>query len=57
MHKIIEIIDHHATKKKCDKSCKHYTVAFEHRERACILSDVYSVNKGQLCSTHSLIES
>jgi len=30
-------------KRPCTNQCKYYQEAFNHRDRACILSDVYSV--------------
>jgi hypothetical protein len=53
MDKINEVLDSKSTKIKCDKTCKNY--AFEHREVACVLSDVYSVKKNELCGIHSQI--
>ncbi len=35
------------TAKKCDKGCKHYK--FDHLDRPCILSEVYSVLKNEPC--------
>lgn len=32
---------------KCTDKCKYW--AFSHRESACILSDVFSVEKGEMC--------
>ena len=54
MKKIVELLDKslRVKKHKCDNSCKYYQIAFEHRDRACVLSDVFSVKKGELCSTH-----
>lgn len=31
----------------CNENCEFF--AFPHLDRACILSEVYSVNKGELC--------
>ena len=48
-HKINEILDR-AEKKipvKCSKECDYF--AFPRLPRACVLSDVYSVNQGELC--------
>lgn len=38
--------------KKCDNQCKYYCKAFDHEfsDKACSLSDAYSVNKGSECS-------
>ena len=33
----------------CNKSCENWMSYLEHRERACCLSDVYSVRKGEPC--------
>lgn len=35
------------TKKTCNSECNYY--AFPNLDRACVLSDVYSVLKGQGC--------
>jgi hypothetical protein len=32
---------------KCDNTCKYYK--FSHLDVACVLSEVYSVKKGELC--------
>jgi hypothetical protein len=37
---------------KCDESCKYWS--FPHLERACVLSEVFSVNKGCLCYEYKL---
>lgn len=34
-------------KQPCDNKCKHYL--FDHLETACVLSEVYSVRKGEGC--------
>ena len=54
MEKIVEVLDELSgvKKQKCDSSCKYYEKAFEHNEKACVLSDVFSVKKGQMCSTY-----
>ena len=54
MEKIVEVLDKllDVKKHKCDNSCKYYQIAFEHRDRVCVLSDVFSVKKGELCSTY-----
>lgn len=54
MHKLNELLDRKAEKRPCDKSCKNYT--FEHRDVACVLSDVYSVAKGEMCAIHTEIK-
>lgn len=51
MHNINKILDQNEKKKKCDKSCNNYI--FDHRNVACCLSDVYSVEKGALCAIHT----
>jgi len=38
---------------KCDSDCKYFM--FAHLETACVLSDVYSVKKGELCFEYRLI--
>ena len=37
-------------KQPCTDKCENYQKAFGHRDRACVLSDVYSVKRGELCS-------
>lgn len=32
-----------------NSKCIHYTKNFNHRDRACLLSDVYSVKRGEFC--------
>lgn len=34
-------------KVKCNSTCKYWT--FPHLKRACVLSEVFSVNKGEGC--------
>lgn len=34
-------------KRLCDKGCKYFS--FHHLDRACVLSEVYSVEQGQCC--------
>jgi len=34
---------------KCSKECDYFK--FPHLDRACVLSDVFSVNQGELCYT------
>jgi len=51
MHLINKILDSKKPKKKCDKSCKNYL--FDHLDTACVLSDVFSVKKGEDCAIHS----
>ena len=53
MHHINEKLDEIEGKKKipCSSKCKYYCKAFEHRDKACILSDVFSVKIGEPCST------
>lgn len=46
---------HGIKKVKCSNKCKYYETAFEHNEKACVLSDVFSVKKGELCSTFERI--
>ena len=48
MHPINEALDRNKPKIKCDKTCKHYR--FDHLDTACVLSDVWSVKKGELCA-------
>ena len=56
MDKRVEALDKLAGTKKhsCDNTCKYYEKAFEHNEKACVLSDVFSVKKGEMCSTYEL---
>lgn len=49
---INKAIDAETKKHLCDNTCKHWCEAFTHRSRACILSDVYSVNIGSPCVTY-----
>lgn len=51
MHKICELLDRNRPKKACDSSCKNYL--FDHLDCACVLSSVFSVNKGVLCAEHT----
>ena len=46
---ILDLLDRLERKdpKKCNSGCIHYR--FDHLERACILSEVYSVKKGEPC--------
>jgi hypothetical protein len=37
----------------CSNICKYYK--FEHRDRACVLSDVYFTEKGKLCYNYKLV--
>ena len=34
----------------CDSTCKYWR--FPHLDRACVLSDVFSVCKGEMCTEH-----
>jgi len=54
MNKINKVLDSKSTKKKCDKTCKNHM--FDHLDVACVLSDVYSVRKNELCAIHSQIK-
>jgi hypothetical protein len=38
----------------CSPACKHYH--FPHLDRPCVLSEVYSVKKGELCYNYELAE-
>lgn len=38
--------------KKCDKDCKNYK--FDHLDRACVLSEVYSVKKNEPCYIYEI---
>jgi len=53
MDKICEVIDKAKGNNKipCSADCKYYEKAFEHNKKACTLSDVFSVNIGEPCST------
>lgn len=55
MHPINRILDRNETKKNCDNTCKNYV--FDHRDTACVLSDVYSVEKGRPCAIHTGLKS
>ncbi len=55
MHPIAQDMDRQSPKLNCDSSCKNYMTAFEHRSKACVLSDVYSTTKGSPCAIHSQI--
>jgi len=48
-HKICEIIDRIEGKEPriCSDECKYFK--FPHLTRACVLSEVFSVNKGDMC--------
>jgi hypothetical protein len=50
-HKICEMLDRANGKKAipCNHRCRHWM--FPHLDRACVLSEVYSVCKGELCYT------
>jgi hypothetical protein len=54
MNKIVEILNESCGSKKhiCDSTCRYYVKAFEHNDKACSLSDVFSVKKGVPCSTY-----
>ena len=51
MHPINRALDKSEPKLKCSKSCKHYR--FDHLETPCVLSDVFSVKKGEECAIHT----
>lgn len=48
-HRICTALDRAEGKKarKCDSGCENYR--FDHLDNACVLSEVYSVNKGVDC--------
>jgi hypothetical protein len=48
-HKINDMLNKLEGKKpvKCNDKCKYWK--FPHLDRACVLSDVFSVKKGELC--------
>lgn len=50
MHKLNELFDRGKEKKACDSGCPNYR--FDHLECACVLSSVYSVNKGEMCAIY-----
>lgn len=54
MHPINEFLDRHEPKLKCNKECRYYR--FPELEVACVLSEVYSVRKGQQCAAHTKLE-
>jgi len=58
MHPINDLLNRLEGNKKeiCSCKCKYYEKAFEHNERACVLSDVYSVKIGKVCSTFEIKE-
>ena|GEM_PF-2212502 len=37
-------------KHTCDLTCRYWK--FPHRDKACILSDVFSVRKGEMCAEY-----
>jgi len=51
---ISDIIDAFNRKqsKPCDDGCVNYQKAFNHRDRSCVLSDVYSVKRGCMCKIY-----
>lgn len=51
MNTINKCFDKGKKKKACDDGCPYY--AFDHRDSACVLSDVYSVNKGEMCAIYA----
>lgn len=51
MHPINKALDKNEPKKPCDKNCKYYK--FDHLEVPCVLSEVYSVNKGDPCAIYA----
>lgn len=50
MHKLNELLDRDKKKKPCDSGCPYYT--FDHLDRPCVLSEVYSVKKGEMCAIY-----
>lgn len=56
MHPLARELDKNEKKMKCDQSCKNYMIAFDHRDSACCLSDVYSVKRGELCAIHTQLK-
>ena len=48
-HPVNDLINRMEKRKavNCNESCKYWK--FPHLETACVLSDVYSVKKGELC--------
>jgi len=50
MHPINEALDRGMKKKPCDSGCPYYR--FDHLDVPCVLSDVYSVKKGQPCAIY-----
>lgn len=46
---IVKAIQQDKTPETCDNTCNDWMVSFEHRDRACCLSDIFSVKKGDLC--------
>ena len=51
MHKINQVLDMNEEKLPCDSGCKHYR--FDHLDCACVLSEVYSVKKGEMCAIYA----
>lgn len=41
-------------KHKCDDTCEYWR--FPHLERACVLSDVFSVKKGDMCYEYKKLQ-
>jgi hypothetical protein len=50
MHPINKLLDRNEPKQKCDSGCDYFR--FPHLGTACVLSDVYSVKKGELCAIY-----
>lgn len=49
-HEICNFLDKNENGKRCDAGCSNYV--FDHRETACVLSDVYSVKKNEICKIY-----
>ncbi len=46
-HPLNDLINRREKREACDEKCKYWK--FPHLETACVLSDVFSVKKGELC--------
>ena len=51
-HAILEMLAKAEGREKhvCDPSCKYWK--FPHLDKACVLSEVFSVRKGELCTEY-----
>lgn len=54
MHPLAKELDKNEPKLNCDNTCKNYM--FDHRDVACVLSDVFSTSKGSPCALHTKLK-